>query len=59
MKNSNKSESRNAVKSDWKTLDMPAQHDTFILDRVFTPEQMDISAKDLFQNQWMIIGSGT
>jgi len=45
MKNSNKSESRNAVKSDWKTLNMPAQHDTFILDRVFTSEQMDILRK--------------
>ena len=37
--------SKNAVKSDWKTLDMPPQHDTFILDRVFTSEQMDILRK--------------
>lgn len=29
-----------AEKSDWKTCDMPGQHDTFILDRAFTPQQM-------------------
>ena len=29
-----------AVKGDWKTSEMPAKHDTFILDRSFTPEQM-------------------
>ncbi len=31
---------RTAVKSDWHTLDMPARHDSFILNRSFTPEQM-------------------
>ncbi|MDO5133677.1 MAG: NADAR domain-containing protein [Eubacteriales bacterium] len=30
----------NAVKDDWKTFDMPAQHDTFTLVRSFTSEQM-------------------
>ena len=29
-----------AEKSDWKTYDMPAQRETFILDRTFTEEQM-------------------
>ena len=29
-----------AVKSDWKTSEMPSQHDHFNLDRSFTPEQM-------------------
>ena len=29
-----------AVKSDWKTSDMPAQHDHFTLDRSFSPEHM-------------------
>ena len=31
---------KTAVKSDWQTLEMPAKHDTFILDRSFTPKQM-------------------
>ena len=29
-----------AAKGDWKTSEMPARHDAFILDRSFTPEQM-------------------
>jgi len=29
-----------AVKGDWQTSEMPTKHDTFILDRCFTPEQM-------------------
>ena len=29
-----------AVKGDWNTVDMPSKHDTFILNRHFTPEQM-------------------
>ena len=29
-----------AVKGDWKTSDMPARHDTFILERSFSAEQM-------------------
>jgi len=29
-----------AVKSDWRTSEMPVQHDTFVLVRSFTPEQM-------------------
>ena len=29
-----------AVKGDWKTSELPAKHETFILDRRFTPEQM-------------------
>ncbi len=29
-----------AVRGDWKTSEMPARHDTFILDRCFTPQQM-------------------
>ena len=29
-----------AVRGDWKTSEMPARHDTFILERSFTPEQM-------------------
>ena len=31
---------RKAVKSDWKTCEMPSQHDHFILERSFTPGQM-------------------
>ena len=29
-----------AARNDWKILDMPEQHDTFTLDRTFTPRQM-------------------
>ena len=29
-----------AVKSDWKTSEMPSRHDCFTLDRSFSPEQM-------------------
>lgn len=29
-----------AAKEDWKTLDMPQKHDTFVLIRSFTPQQM-------------------
>ena len=32
---------RIAVKSDWKTYEMPEQHASFLLERAFTPEQMD------------------
>ncbi len=34
-----------AVKSDWETLEMPAQHDTFTLVRSFTAEQMNALRK--------------
>ena len=30
------------AKSDWKTSDMPEKHDTFVLDRSFTHDQMSI-----------------
>ena len=29
----------------WKAIDMPEQNDTFILERTFTPEQMNILRK--------------
>lgn len=29
----------------WKTIDMPEQNDTFILERSFTPKQMNILRK--------------
>lgn len=30
-----------ATKSDWKTLEMPDEHEVFFLEREFTPEQMN------------------
>ncbi len=38
MKDNNK---KVAKKSDWKTIDMPKEHDTFILNRTFTKEEMN------------------
>ena len=32
---------RVAHRSDWKTADMPLQHETFVLDRSFSDEEMD------------------
>ena len=34
-----------AGKNDWRNYDMPAQNDSFILERSFTPEQMEILRK--------------
>ena len=31
-----------AVKGDWKTLDMPEEHETFFISRAISPEQMEI-----------------
>ena len=30
-----------ATKSDWKTLEMPDEHEVFFLEREFAPEQMN------------------
>ena len=40
MKEDNNSEPRAARRDDWKTKPMPAQHETFILDRSFSDEEM-------------------
>ena len=41
MKQDNKDRSEIACRSDWKTEPMPKQHDSFILNRSFTDEEME------------------
>ena len=41
MKQDNKDRSEIARRSDWKTEPMPKQHDSFILNRSFTDEEME------------------
>ena len=40
MKEDNNSEPRVARRNDWKTKPLPEQHETFILDRSFSDEEM-------------------
>jgi 8-oxo-dGTP diphosphatase len=42
MRENNQNRQRPAVRSDWKTKPMPAQNDTFVLQRSFTDEQMNV-----------------
>jgi len=39
MREENENRIRIATRDDWKTEDMPLQHDTFILNRCFSEEE--------------------